>query len=242
MSIRHVLKTVAATSAATVCCAVFALGVGSGVAGANTLTSGDGNTTLTTQGTVASGTPYSSGQQISLTVAANSVMNTTNLANNGAPTTGNFYVEECTDPQGTTANLPTSATGCEAATLVTGAKTPDGHLSLMGTSGPTVYVLPDPGTLGSPTMVGQCGIAPNQCVLGIFAANPSPAAGNGFAFPHLFSAPFQVHVTDGLDVGNSPGDGTPEVPLAIGLPLAALAVFGGFTIRNRRRRQQQAAA
>ena len=48
MSIRHVLKTVAATSAATVCCAVFALGVGSGVAGANTLTSSDGNTTLTT--------------------------------------------------------------------------------------------------------------------------------------------------------------------------------------------------
>ena len=59
------------SSAATVCCAVFALGVGSGVAGANTLTSGDGNTTLTTQGTVTSG-PYSSGQQISLNVAANS--------------------------------------------------------------------------------------------------------------------------------------------------------------------------
>ena len=52
------------------------------------------------------GTPYSSGQQINLNVAANPVINTTNLANNGAPTTGNFYVEECTDPGGTTANLP----------------------------------------------------------------------------------------------------------------------------------------
>jgi hypothetical protein len=90
-------------------------------------------------------------------------------------------------------------------------------------------------------MTGKCDVAPNQCVIGIFAANPSPAAGNGFAFPHLFSAPFQVIVGDGTDTGANPGDGTPEVPLAIGLPLAALAVFGGFTIRNRRRRQQQAA-
>jgi hypothetical protein len=240
MSIRHVLKTVAATSAATVCCAVFALGVGSGVAGANTLTSGDGNTTLTTQGTVTSG-PYTSGQQISLNVGANSVMNTTNLANNGAPTTGLFYVEECTDTGGTTAGLPTNATGCEAATLITGPKASDGHLALTGTSGPTIYDLPDTGTLGSPTMTGKCDVAPNQCVIGIFAANPSPAAGNGFAFPHLFSAPFQVIVGDGSDAGNNPGDGTPEVPLAVGLPLAALAVFGGFTVRNRRRRQRQAA-
>jgi hypothetical protein len=208
---------------------------------AATRTSSDGFTTLTTIGTVTTGTPYTSGQQISLNVAANSVMNTTNLANNGAPTTGNFYVEECTDPGGTTAGLPTNATGCEAATLITGPKATDGHLNLTGTSGPTVYDLPDPGTLGSPTMTGKCDVAPNQCVIGIFAANPSPAAGNGFAFPHLFSAPFQVIVGDGADVGNSPGDGTPEVPLAIGLPLAALAVFGGFTIRNRRRRQHQAA-
>ena len=242
MSIRHVLKTVAATSAATVCCAVFALGVGSGVAGANTLTSGDGNTSLTTQGTVNSGTPYSSGQQISLNVAANSVLNTANLSAHGAPTTGLFYVEECTDPGGLTSNLPTSDTGCEAATLVTGPKptSGDGSFNLVGTSGPTVYALPD-GNLGSPTMTGTCGLAPNQCVLGIFAANPSHLAGNGFAYPHLFSAPFQTSVGDGSDSGANPGDGTPEVPLAIGLPIAALAVFGGFALRNRRRRHQQAA-
>ena len=47
MSIRHVLKTVAASGAATVCVAVFALGW-VGVAGASTLTSGDGNTLLST--------------------------------------------------------------------------------------------------------------------------------------------------------------------------------------------------
>ena len=138
------------------------------------LTSSDGFTTLSTIGTVTAGTPYASGQQISLNVAANPVINTTNLANNGAPTTGLFYTEECIDPGGTTASLPTSATGCEAATLVTGSKAADGHLSLTGTSGPTVYDLPDPGSLGSPTMVGTCDVAPNQCVIGIFAANPHP--------------------------------------------------------------------
>ena len=255
MSIRHVLKTVAATSAATVCCAVFALGVGSGVAGANTLTSGDGNTTLTTQGTVASGAPYSSGQIIDLNVAANNVLSASNLFASGTPgcsqlsagppptysCSGNYYVEECTNPGGTTTSLPTGASGCEAATLATGGKNADGHLSLIGGNGPTIFDLPDPGTLGSATMTGTCDVAPNQCVLGIFAENPQ--AGNGFAYPHLFSAPFQVDQQadfgSGSEAGLNPGDGTPEVPLAIGLPLAALAVFGGFTIRNRRRRQHQ---
>ena len=237
MSIRRVAKTLAVSGAATVCCAVFALGVGSGVAGANTLTSGDGNTTLTTQGTVTSGTPYSSGQTIDLNVAANSVMNSTNLSAHGAPTTGNFYIAECADPGGTTAGLPTTSNGCEAATLATTGKNADGHLALTGAGGFTVYDLPDPGTLGSPTMVGTCDVQPNDCVVGIFASNPSI---DGFSFPHIFSAPFQMtQDPTGADAGNSPGDGTPEVPLAIGLPLAALAVFGGWTIRNRRRRQHQ---
>ena len=65
--------------------------------------------------------------------------------------------------------------------------------------------------------------------LGIFATNPNTT---GFSYPHLFSAPFQITVGDGQDLGDNPGDGTPEVPLAIGLPLAALAVVGGFTILN----------
>ena len=55
-------------------------------------------------------------------------------------------------------------------------------------------------------MTGTCDVNPNQCVLGIFAANPQ--AGNGFAYPHLFSAPFNVTVGDGLDLGDNPGDGS----------------------------------
>jgi len=243
MSIRHVLKTVAVSGAATVCAAVFALGVGSGVASAATSTSSDGNTTLSTTAncgqppapcTITPGTPYTSGQIVSVGVIANSVMNNTNLP--PAAQGGNYYLEECVDPGGTTAGLPTKPTGCESATLLTAPKQTDGSLS--PSKAFTVYDLPDLATLGSSTMVGTCDVAPNQCVIGIFATNPQAQTNPGFGFPHLFSAPFQMSVGDGNDVGNNPGDGTPEVPLAIGLPLAAVAVFGGWSIRNRRRRQQ----
>jgi hypothetical protein len=247
MSIRHVVKTVAACSAATLCGVVFALTVGAaGPAGADLV---NGSTTLSAQGTVTPGTPYSSGQTITVTAAANSTLDNANLVATNTPgqsagnANGNYYIEECTDPGGTIANIASSASGCEAATDdVTVSKTEDGSFT---DTGYIVYDLPDPGTLGSATMVGTCGQAPNYCVLGIFAANPQ--SGSGYSFPHIFSAPFQVDQQadfgTGVEQGLNPGDGTPEVPLAIGLPLAALAVFGGFTIRNRRRhRKTQAAA
>jgi hypothetical protein len=43
-------------------------------AGASTLTSSDGNTTLSTIGTVTPGTPYTSGQTITVVVTANNVL------------------------------------------------------------------------------------------------------------------------------------------------------------------------
>ena len=245
MSIRHVVKTVAVSGAAAMCATAFALTLGSGVAGAD-LTSGP--TTLSTQdsvGTVTPGTPYSSGQSIDVNVAANTTMNAAALNGAGLSPSGNWYVLECTDPGGTTP--PSAPNNCEAATvqIVSGHSATDGSMSLTGANAYTVEDLPN-ASLGSPTMVGKCDVAPNTCVLGIFSENPwsgptaNPAA---FTTPHLFSAPFQVDVPSGDagDTGVSPGDGTPEVPLAIGLPLAALAVFGGVTLRNRRRRQQQAA-
>jgi hypothetical protein len=245
MSIRHVLRTVAVSSAATLCGAALALGLGVGAASANSLVSPDGTTTLSTQGAITSGTPYSSGQSITITGSANSTLSNANLVANSVPgqATGNpvgaFYFEECADPGGTTANLPTTSSGCEAATddFTSVSKTEDGSFD---NPSYTVYDLPDPGTLGNATMVGKCDVAPNTCVIGIFATNPNTT---GFSYPHLFSAPFQITVGDGQDLGDNPGDGTPEVPLAIGLPLAALAVVGGFTIRNRRRhRREQIAA
>ena len=263
MSIRHAVKTVAATGLATICAGVFALSIGAGVAGANgaTLTSTDGNTTTMGIGTVTPGTPYSSGQTIQLTTQANSTLDNTNLGNNCVPgqytpstgtcpsgtspsgnATGDYYIEECEAPNGV---LPTSGGQCENATLdISQSKTNDGHVSDQF----QVFALPDPGTLGPADMTAApatCGLAPNYCVIGIFSTDPH--TGNGFTYPHLFSAIFQVgkqggDFGSGVETGGSPGDGTPEVPLAIGLPLAALAVVGGFTIRSRRRRQRQAAA
>jgi hypothetical protein len=218
--------------------------VSSAPGGADTLVSTDGITTLATIGTVTAG-PYTSGQSIQITGTANSTLSNANLVANSVPgqATGNpvgaFYFEECADPGGTTANLPTTSSGCEAATddFTSVSKTEDGSFD---NPSYTVYDLPDPGTLGNATMVGKCDVAPNTCVIGIFATNPNTT---GFSYPHLFSAPFQITVGDGQDLGDNPGDGTPEVPLAIGLPLAALAVVGGFTIRNRRRhRREQIAA
>jgi hypothetical protein len=230
MKIRHVVKTVAVSGAATICAAVFALSVGSGVAGANTLTSGDGNTNLNTIGTVASGTPYSSGQTITVQVNANAT-----LANGNLPVAdqgGNYYMEECGAPGGV---LPTTTAACEPATLTTSAKTSSGGFSKAF----QVFDLPDPGTLGSTTSTAVCDAAPHTCVIGIFVVNPGTA--NPFPLPHLFSAPFQMDQQadfgQGVEAGLNPGDGTPEVPLAIGLPLAGIALFGGLTLRNRRRRQ-----
>jgi hypothetical protein len=237
MSIRRVVKTVAVTGAALFGSAALVFGLGSGVAGASLV---NGSTTLSTSGSVAAGTPYSSGQTITVSVAPNSTLQASNLPT--ADQGGQFFLYECTDPGGVpggaTGTLPTTPSDCEGNTIIATAKAANGSLS----AGFTVFDLPDPGTLGPATMNGTCDVAPNTCVIGIFAAS---IASGGFAAPHLFSAPFQVDQQSdfgsGVETGLNPGDGTPEVPLAIGLPLAALAVFGGFAIRNRRRRQQQAA-
>ena len=177
--------------------------------GEASLVSTDGITTLATTGTVTPG-PYTSGQTIEITGTANSVLNNTNLVANSVPgqatgnPTGAFYFEECTDPGGLVANLPTTSSGCEAATVdfTSVQKSADGSFDVPSY---TVYDLPDPGTLGSATMVGSCDVAPNTCVVGIFAESPGTT---GFNYPHLFSAPFNVDVGDGLDLGDSPGDGT----------------------------------
>jgi hypothetical protein len=84
--------------------------------GEASLVSSDGITTLATIGTVTPG-PYTSGQSIAITGSANSVLNNANLVANSVPgqatgnPTGAFYFEECTDPGGTVANLPTTSNG-----------------------------------------------------------------------------------------------------------------------------------
>ncbi len=184
---------------------------------ASTLTSPDGNTTLSTTAdcgsppapcTITPGTPYTSGQIINVGVAANSVISIPALGSfvPAIPTlyqSGNYYLEECTDPGGTTANLPTSPSGCESATLLTVGKTSTGGFS----KNFTLYDLPDFNTLGTPTMTGMCDVAPNTCVVGIFISNPQSVTAT-FSYPHLFSAPFNITVGDGNDAGDNPGDGS----------------------------------
>jgi len=183
--------------ASLVMAAVLVATVGS-LSQAATLTSADGYTSLSTVGTVTPNTPYTSGQGITVSVAANPVIDNANLPT--ADQGGNFYLEECADPGGTAGNLPTNSSGCEAATITTVTKTPNGDF----TQPFTVYDLPDPNFSGN--LVGSCDVAPHQCVIGIFAANPG--APGTFSAPHLFSAPFNVIVGDGLDLGDNPGDGS----------------------------------
>jgi hypothetical protein len=238
MSFRHVVKAVAATGAATLCGAALVLTVGVGTAGASSLVSPDGNTTLNTEGTVAPGTPYSSGQTIEVSVQMNDSLSNATLCESqyaalnqtcGNPT-GFYYIEECTDVGGV---LPTTPNGCEHGTLdESQPKSMDGSLD---DTGFLVYALPDATGLGAPNMVGKCSKAPNTCVIGIFAADPQESS--GFSYPHLFSASFQVFNTDGVNGGGDPGDGTPEVPLAIALPLVALLGVTGWVVRSRRKQR-----
>src|ERR1700722_18156038 len=207
MSIRHVFRTVAISSAAALCGGALALGVGVGVASADI---SNGVTTLSATGPVTAGSPYTSGQTIEIKGVANSTLSNANLVANSVPgqttgdPTGAFYFEECTDVHGAVAVLPTTSSGCEAATVDFTSVEKDEDGSFDNPSF-TVYALPDLATLGNATMVGTCDVAPNTCVIGIFAENPGTS---GFSYPHLFSAPFNIEAGDGQDLGDNPGDGT----------------------------------
>jgi hypothetical protein len=237
MSSKRILRDAGISAAAIFLGSALLLGLMAGPAGASSLTSADGNTVLSTTGVVAAGTPYDSSQPITVTVNPNNVISTTNLAADGYSTSGDYYVEECTDLGGTTANLPQTSSGCESLTVNASAlKTSSGGFTLSGVNAFKVYDLPDYTDLGGPgTMTGVCDVAPDTCVLGIFAA---PPASGGFSEPHLFSAPFQVTAGDGNDDDASPGDGTPEVPLALLLPLLAAGLIGGATFFGVRRRRK----
>jgi hypothetical protein len=217
-------------------------GLWSGTAGASTLTSSDGYTTLNTEAsqTPTAGSPYESGQDIKVVVAPNSVISAASLPGS-VPSTGHYYVEECADPNAAPpGTVITGPDNCEALTVNLSQSRNSQSTGGFTIASYPIYDLPDP-NFPPGTLSGTCDVAPNTCVLGIFVEDPN--SGAAFTAPHLFSAPFQVTVTgDGTDDGNlNPGDGTPEVPLAIGLPLAAAAIIGGSVLYGRRRRRRTAA-
>jgi hypothetical protein len=175
------------------------------------------------------GTPFASGQTVEVSAPANSVLSPSQDAK----------IIECADPGGLASNLPTSTSGCDTSTVQGDNIFPnsDGSFDYFandpnGDAGYQVYALPE-STGPSPI---TCGSSTTPCVLWIGDNYSTNFTSN------LWSAPFQVRLTNADQQGENPGDGTPEVPLAIGLPLAAAGLFaGGLAIRRRRADKAHAA-
>jgi hypothetical protein len=198
------------------------LAAGSASASLTAPVAGGGSVTLSqTSGTA--GTPYASGQVVNVVVTANSVLSSASI---GGSTVN---AVECLAVGGVDPTTPTG--NCDGATI-----NEDIAFNADGSSSFTqeVYALPDTNIGDSANGVPACGLAPNYCVLYIGTNQ------NLFSAPHIFSAPFQVHADAG-DAGTNPGDGTPESPFPILLPIIGAAIVGGgFLVLTTRRRRRMA--
>lgn len=219
MKFRHATRAVAASAAAFAFAGLGALAV-SGTAGATVGTaSGDQNATAAATTTVTPGTPFSTGQIISVTVPANPLFDA-----GGINTGTNLEVAECAAPNGV---LPTLASECQPDSLDGDTINPNTDGSVSYTNY-TAWQLPNTllGESASDTPV--CGdTLATECTLYV---GPNVT---DFTQPHYFTQPFLVADNSGGFVAN-PGDGTPEAPLAIGLPLAGGVIVGGVLFRRRR--------
>ena len=239
MSIRHVARRVAASIAATAAVGTFAALAFASPAGASGPTSGSvvpGSAQCSASCTA--GTPFSSGQNINVVVPANITFS--NVANGGIGSTGNdpgaannnnqgINIVECSAPNGA---VPTNTAACDGNTIVAGIlPNPDGSFSV---SDYTVYALPDFTSLGEGSSGPVCGsTSATECIL--YMGNNQ----GDFTQPHLWSQPFFVKA-NGDDLGENPGDGTPEVPMAILLPISAMGLLGGAVLIRRRRKTARA--
>jgi hypothetical protein len=168
---------------------------------------------------VTPGTPFSTGQIISVTVPANPLFDA-----GGINTGTNLEVAECAAPNGV---LPTLASECQPDSLDGDTINPNTDGSVSYTNY-TAWQLPNTllGESASDTPV--CGdTLATECTLYV---GPNVT---DFTQPHYFTQPFLVADNSGGFAAN-PGDGTPEAPLAIGLPLAGGVIVGGVLFRRRR--------
>jgi hypothetical protein len=222
MSIRLAIRRAAVALAAVSAIGAFSIATLAGPAGAAAPTEGSiVPNSAVAQGTVTPGTPFSSGQAIDVVVPANGVFTST---------TQNINILECAAPNGV---VPTSPTACDGETINgnTLNANSDGSLDYEAFTGSlyNVYALPDKLALGEGSSGPVCGsTSATECILYI-GVNQAD-----FTQPHVWSQPFFVK-TDALDNGANPGDGTPEVPFAVMLPVAALGLFGGTLFIRRRR-------
>jgi hypothetical protein len=225
MSIRHVARRVAAAAAAAAAAGTLAAMAFSSPSGATTPASGSTISTAAQCAETCTPGPFDSGQNINIVVPANSAFASPD--NNSG-----INIVECSAPNGV---VPTQISACDGNTLqnFVGVNA-DGSFTY---NDYTVYALPDSTSLGETTSNPvTCGnTAATECVLYI---------GNNqldFTQPHVWSQPFVTN-TDPTDSGTiNPGDGTPEVPLAIILPASALGLLGGAVLIRRRRHSAAAA-
>jgi hypothetical protein len=221
MFIRRVAKTAAITAAIAGSAAIGVLAL-SGAAGADLVTNQQ-ITAAVHQSPFTAGTPFASGQQITVTVPANTLL----------PHSTNIHILECQAGPGGTP--PSGTPNCDVLTQFpdTAVVAGDGSLNITTFN---VFALPSAAlgeTASNPTV---CGGSSNPCILYIGADQTNPA------LPHVWSEAFQVVKTDAGESGTvNPGDGTPEVPLAIGLPLAAAGLVGGTVLLRRRKAARTAA-
>lgn len=226
MSLRNVSRRVAVSLAATAVAGTLGLIAFSSPAGAT-----GGGANVAPQGTVTPG-PYDSGQLVNVTVPA---MQDCYGSSNPCFTTasGNslaaIQIVECSTPNGVypTKNISTFCDDwSQQGPTVTPDSNGDGGVTF---DGYTVLALPD--TAGGEASGGiTCGSTlATECSLYV-----GDNIGNDGA-AHVWSQPFFVK-TDPTDSGTiSPGDGTPEVPLAIILPLSAMGLLGAAVAIRRRR-------
>lgn len=233
MSIKHLLRTLAVAAPVTLAIGSFSVVAMEGTASAAgttqsatiDATNGGGNSN------VATGKPFSSGQLVTVNVPANTANGGTSelAANQG------YTIWECSDLNGPggTVGLPTNISECDSNTAngTTGTTNSDGSVSYGGYE---VYALPDTvaaglGGLGensSHTPVCNLG---SPCVLAVLTDTGNFQDPTGLAFTQPF-----IIKANGNDSGANPGDGTPEAPLVIGLPLVGLAAIGGTLFFRRR--------
>jgi hypothetical protein len=225
MSIGNVVRRVVACFAATAAAgAIVALAFAS-PAGAD----GPANNTIVPNSAQAQtpytpGTPFDSGQGIDVVLPANSLFNSDET----------LTIEECSAPNGV---IPTQTSACNGGTANGPSVSPnsDGSFDYINNSGNPlnqpypVYYTPD-SLIGNTSTSPACGnTAATECILFI------GLNANDFTQNHVWSQPFFVHPDPNGDSGTvNPGDGTPEVPLAIMLPAAAMGLVAGIVLVRRR--------
>jgi hypothetical protein len=158
--------------------------------------------------------PFSSGQYIDIAVGPNSTLKPGKRV----------YIKECAAPEGI---LPRSPRQCDRRT-VQQSKVFVGPHGTVSYQGYPILALPDATLLGEKTRHTPVCDLTHACVLSV--------SQDRFDFdqPHVWSLPFFVNPTPG-DTGANPGNGLPEVPSVLALPLLAAGIFGGTMLVRRRR-------